>query len=284
MTVYVSASVKAHTFTARSAEKVGSWRIEIVRQKKGGVRTCGARMLPCRARPWPFCGKGLRPPPRTSPRPFVLCVPWRRVRCALSRASAGAGRLTVGLQPAVRVFSAVHTTGARGHSTRHLRLLSSVGAGRDARLLPFGQLPAHHALQDVPPHGDVEHVAGQRHRAQRGALPVPERHRHPGRPCQVAGPGSTSLSLTRPRSTPGLPRSAATRRGRCPCYGCERRELTFVRRLLDGQSGEAAPAGAGRACARSGWQRAARRRRRLLRSHNSVSVGKHTARFGTALT
>jgi len=50
------------------------------------------------------------------------------------------------------------------------------------------------------------------------------------------------------------------------CYGCEGQELTFVRRLLDGQSSEAAPAGAGRACARSGWQRAARRRRRLLRS------------------
>src|SRR5215207_644867 len=32
---------------------------------------------PCLARPVPFWRYGLRPPPRTSPRVFVLCVPWR---------------------------------------------------------------------------------------------------------------------------------------------------------------------------------------------------------------
>src|SRR5690606_23575075 len=37
----------------------------------------GERMLPCRARPRPFCRHGLRPPPRTSPRVLVDAVPWR---------------------------------------------------------------------------------------------------------------------------------------------------------------------------------------------------------------
>lgn len=39
------------------------------------MRTCGARMVPARARPEPFCACGLRPPPRTSRRVFALCVP-----------------------------------------------------------------------------------------------------------------------------------------------------------------------------------------------------------------
>src|SRR5438477_3386757 len=34
-------------------------------------------MEPCRARPVPFCLYGFRPPPRTSPRVFTLCVPCR---------------------------------------------------------------------------------------------------------------------------------------------------------------------------------------------------------------
>ncbi len=37
--------------------------------------TCGARMVPARALPEPFWFHGLRPPPRTSRRVFVLCVP-----------------------------------------------------------------------------------------------------------------------------------------------------------------------------------------------------------------
>ncbi len=58
----------------------------LITSKEGGQegRTCGARMVPCRALPWPFCGKGLRPPPRTSPRPLVLCVPWSRAHLALA--------------------------------------------------------------------------------------------------------------------------------------------------------------------------------------------------------
>lgn len=40
-------------------------------------RTCAARMLPKRARPEPFWAHGLRPPPLTSPRVFVLWVPCR---------------------------------------------------------------------------------------------------------------------------------------------------------------------------------------------------------------
>ena len=38
---------------------------------------CGDRMEPCRARPVPFWRQGFRPPPATSPRVFVLCVPER---------------------------------------------------------------------------------------------------------------------------------------------------------------------------------------------------------------
>src|SRR3954471_22712632 len=39
---------------------------------------CGARIEPWRARPVPFWRHGLAPPPRTLPRVFVACVPWRR--------------------------------------------------------------------------------------------------------------------------------------------------------------------------------------------------------------
>src|SRR3954452_25467691 len=44
---------------------------------------CGARIEPCRALPVPFCLKGLRPAPETSPRRLVEWVPWRAAaRCA----------------------------------------------------------------------------------------------------------------------------------------------------------------------------------------------------------
>ena len=39
---------------------------------------CGARMEPWRALPVPFCLNGFLPPPRTSARVLVLCVPDRR--------------------------------------------------------------------------------------------------------------------------------------------------------------------------------------------------------------
>ena len=42
---------------------------------------CGARVEPCRARPVPFWRYGLRPPPRTSPRPKVSWEPWRAAAC-----------------------------------------------------------------------------------------------------------------------------------------------------------------------------------------------------------
>src|SRR6056297_349812 len=46
---------------------------------------CGARIEPCRARPVPFWRHGLRPPPRTSARVLVLCVPWRAAAsCAVT--------------------------------------------------------------------------------------------------------------------------------------------------------------------------------------------------------
>ena len=42
----------------------------------------GERIEPWRERPVPFCGRGLRPPPRTSDRCFVLLVPCRmHARC-----------------------------------------------------------------------------------------------------------------------------------------------------------------------------------------------------------
>src|SRR5262245_19193016 len=42
---------------------------------------CGERIEPCRARPVPFWRQGLRPPPRTSPRVLVSCVPRRAFAC-----------------------------------------------------------------------------------------------------------------------------------------------------------------------------------------------------------
>ena len=43
---------------------------------------CGARIEPCRARPVPFWRHGFLPPPRTSPRVLVECVPARMARQA----------------------------------------------------------------------------------------------------------------------------------------------------------------------------------------------------------
>src|SRR5690606_11201238 len=42
-------------------------------------RQRGDRILPCLARPKPFCRQGFRPPPRTSPRVLVDAVPARRL-------------------------------------------------------------------------------------------------------------------------------------------------------------------------------------------------------------
>jgi hypothetical protein len=36
----------------------------------------GERLLPARARPVDFCLYGFLPPPLTSPRVLVICVPW----------------------------------------------------------------------------------------------------------------------------------------------------------------------------------------------------------------
>src|SRR6478672_3239974 len=48
-------------------------------------RHCGARIEPWRARPVPFWRHGFEPPPATSARVFVLCVPARRcASCALT--------------------------------------------------------------------------------------------------------------------------------------------------------------------------------------------------------
>ena len=45
-----------------------------------------ARIEPWRARPVPFCFQGLRPPPETSLRPRVECVPARRAASSLTTA------------------------------------------------------------------------------------------------------------------------------------------------------------------------------------------------------
>src|SRR5262245_50296521 len=48
-------------------------------------RHCGARIEPWRARPVPFWRHGFEPPPATSARVFVLCVPARRcASCAVT--------------------------------------------------------------------------------------------------------------------------------------------------------------------------------------------------------
>src|SRR6266571_4536170 len=49
---------------------MGPWAIEPCRQSE-------LRLEPARARPEPFCRQGFLPPPETSPRDFVLCVPRR---------------------------------------------------------------------------------------------------------------------------------------------------------------------------------------------------------------
>src|SRR5438128_2272996 len=53
---------------------------------------CVARIEPWRARPVPFCFHGFLPPPETSLRPFVSCVPARR--SASSRTTAWCSRGT----------------------------------------------------------------------------------------------------------------------------------------------------------------------------------------------
>src|SRR5438874_1744184 len=78
-------------------------------------RYCGARVLPCRARPVPFCLYGFLPPPDTSPRVFTLCVPCRAAAswatttwcisgmfaCTL-KMSSGSSTVRVGSPPADR--------------------------------------------------------------------------------------------------------------------------------------------------------------------------------------
>ncbi len=59
-----------------------SWRPLRVVARVGPCTTpppanCGARAEPCRARPVPFWRYGFRPPPLTSPRVLVACVPCR---------------------------------------------------------------------------------------------------------------------------------------------------------------------------------------------------------------
>lgn len=41
---------------------------------------CGDRILPCLARPIPFCGHGLRPPPRTSALVLAEANDWKKVK------------------------------------------------------------------------------------------------------------------------------------------------------------------------------------------------------------
>src|SRR5947199_9534033 len=53
----------------------------------------GEREEPARARPVPFWRHGLAPPPRTSPRVLVECVPWRRAASSARTDSCTSGPL-----------------------------------------------------------------------------------------------------------------------------------------------------------------------------------------------
>src|SRR5438105_7058459 len=53
----------------------------------------GLRDEPARARPVPFWRQGLAPPPRTSPRVLVECVPWRRAASSARTDSCTSGPL-----------------------------------------------------------------------------------------------------------------------------------------------------------------------------------------------
>src|SRR5919112_4806844 len=91
---------------------------------------CGARVEPCRARPMPLCRYALLPPPETSPRDLVSCVPRRAAACwatttwcisamlaCASNTSAGRSTLPAVEPSAVRtsmVGTVIHLPSRRG--------------------------------------------------------------------------------------------------------------------------------------------------------------------------
>src|SRR5215208_2947408 len=82
-----NASVPAVTWAESAERRAAFWAFLFTLTEKsrgvGGNATpppvnCGARIVPARARPVPFCRHGFARPPATKPRVFAACVPARR--------------------------------------------------------------------------------------------------------------------------------------------------------------------------------------------------------------
>src|SRR4051812_31576934 len=121
----------------------------------------GLRDEPARARPVPFWRHGFAPPPRTSPRVLVECVPWRRAASSARTDSCTSGPLkrapnTASSSVAVVVPPRTFALGIRAH------LHDAVAAARDRAA------DEHEVLGGVEPddrqalvgHALVAHLAG----------------------------------------------------------------------------------------------------------------------------
>src|SRR6058998_3198634 len=131
-------------------------------------------MLPWRARPVPFCFHGFLPPPETSLRPFVSCVPARR--SASSRTTAWWSSGTRISTPKTSALSSTAPVSLPFASTTFT--LGITSSPRPSAAAPWGldALAHHHQRAVGPGHGAADQdqvLLGQHPRdgdVERGAL------------------------------------------------------------------------------------------------------------------
>jgi hypothetical protein len=147
-----------------------------------GERTCGARIVPARARPVPFWFQGLRPPPLTSRRVFALCVPCSRQQPNRLQELATYLHQLQHVHVAPSSCGSAHLESCQvGRAANSMPAMTCINqkyhlAAERCHLLPLGQLPAHDPVQDVSPHVHIKHGAGQRGVPDHIARPVAQRH------------------------------------------------------------------------------------------------------------
>src|SRR5215472_12951812 len=117
---------------------------------------CGARSEPCLARPVPFCRYGFLPPPRTSPRVFVACVPCRAAASCATTTWCMSGTLTLASKiSGGSCVVAVAPAGRSGHSALDQQ---QAAIGVDAVQRQVGRRGALATHPARHPHA-LEHVA-----------------------------------------------------------------------------------------------------------------------------
>src|SRR3954470_18293307 len=140
----------------------------------------GLRDEPARARPVPFWRQGFAPPPRTLPRVFVECVPWRRAASSARTDSCTSGPLkrapkTASSSAAVLVPPRILASGIGAH-LHHAVARAWYGAADE-----------HEVLGRIEP-DDLEALVGRALVAHlAGAADALHHARRPGRCADRAG-------------------------------------------------------------------------------------------------